>query len=101
MTILFIIGYLRITIGEFPHSEICGYNGCLRLTAAYRSLPRPSSAPSAKASALCSFSLDQKCLRHHAFDDGFFNYYSLKTLSELVFSGFSVLTFYINYGIAI
>ena len=58
MPILFSIGYLRIAAGELPHSEICGYNGCLRLTAAFRSLPRPSSAPSAKASALCPFSLD-------------------------------------------
>ena len=33
-------------------------NGYLLLPAAYRSLSRPSSAPSAKASALCSFSLD-------------------------------------------
>ena len=33
-------------------------DGCLHLPAAYRSLPRPSSAPDAKASALCSFSLD-------------------------------------------
>ena len=32
----------------------------LQLTAAYRSLSRPSSAPSAKAFALCSYSLDQK-----------------------------------------
>ena len=36
-------------------------NGYLLLTAAYRSLSRPSSAPSAKASALCPSSLDQKC----------------------------------------
>ena len=36
-------------------------NGYLLLPAAYRSLSRPSSAPSAKASALCSSSLDQKC----------------------------------------
>ena len=33
-------------------------NGYLLLTVAYRSLSRPSSAPSAKASALCSSSLD-------------------------------------------
>ena len=33
-------------------------NGYLLLPAAYRSLSRPSSAPSAKASALCSSSLD-------------------------------------------
>ena len=35
-------------------------NGYLLLTAAYRSLSRPSSAPSAKASALCSSLLDLK-----------------------------------------
>ncbi len=33
-------------------------NGYLLLTAAYRSLSRPSSAPSAKASALCPCLLD-------------------------------------------
>ena len=38
-------GYLRV-------------NAYLQLTAAFRSLSRPSSAPSAKASALCSYSLD-------------------------------------------
>ena len=38
-------GYLRI-------------NACLRLPTAFRSLPRPSSAISAKASSLCSYSLD-------------------------------------------
>ena len=37
-------------------------DGCLLLTAAYRSLPRPSSAPSAKAFTLCSYSLDQAIL---------------------------------------
>ena len=42
----------------FPHSDICGSIGYLRLSAAFRSLSRPSSAPSAKASALCSSSLD-------------------------------------------
>ena len=38
----------------FPHSEICGCNAYLQLTAAYRSLSRPSSAPDAKAFSLCS-----------------------------------------------
>ena len=42
-------------IAPFGHLRI---NACLQLPAAFRSLPRPSSAPSAKASALCSFSLD-------------------------------------------
>ena len=42
----------------FPHSEICGYNAYLQLTAAYRSLSRPSSAPDAKAFTLRSCSLE-------------------------------------------
>ena len=37
-----------------PHSEICGW-AYLQLTAAYRSLSRPSSAPDAKAFTLCSY----------------------------------------------
>jgi hypothetical protein len=40
-----LLGYLRIS-------------ACLQLPEAYRSLPRPSSAPGAKASAVCSCSLD-------------------------------------------
>ncbi len=36
----------------FPHSEIFGYNACVRLPEAYRSLPRPSSPVSAKASTV-------------------------------------------------
>ena len=39
---------------EFPHSDICGYNGYLLLPAAFRSLSRLSSALSAKASTLRS-----------------------------------------------
>ena len=42
----------------FPHSEIRGYIAYLQLPAAYRSLSRPSSAPDAKAFALCSYSLE-------------------------------------------
>ena len=38
----------------FPHSDICGLNGYLLLTAAFRSLSRLSSALSAKAFTLCS-----------------------------------------------
>ena len=34
------------------HSEICGYNACVQLPAAYRSLPRPSSPLRAKASTI-------------------------------------------------
>ena len=43
-------------VPPFGNLRVIGY---LLLTAAYRSLSRPSSAPSAKASALCSFLLDQ------------------------------------------
>ena len=42
----------RVCLGGFPHSEISGYNACVRLTEAYRSLPRPSSPVSAKASTV-------------------------------------------------
>ena len=43
----------------FPHSEICGSFAYFQLTAAFRRLSRPSSAPGAKAFILCSFSLEQ------------------------------------------
>ena len=42
----------RVCLGGFPHSEISGYNACVRLTEACRSLPRPSSPISAKASTV-------------------------------------------------
>ena len=75
-------------------------NGYLLLTAAYRSLSRPSSAPSAKASALCPCLLDlslvffahctDKCLAmpEPALVQVFVTL--LKNFSESAFSGFSV-----------
>ena len=45
---------LRFYPSGFPHSEIPGYNACLRLPGAYRSLPRPSSPSGAKASTVRS-----------------------------------------------
>ena len=48
----------RITGAGLPHSEIRGSMPVQRLTAAYRSRPRPSSAPGAKASTMCSYYLD-------------------------------------------
>ena len=47
--------FRHMTGGGLPHSDICGYSGCLRLPAAFRSLPRPSSPPSAKASTVCPY----------------------------------------------
>ena len=42
-------------VSPFGYLRICA---CLQLPAAFRSLPRPSSAPGAKASALCLFLLN-------------------------------------------
>jgi hypothetical protein len=48
----------RTTGVGFTHSEIRGSMPVQRLTAAYRSRPRPSSAPGAKASTVCPYYLD-------------------------------------------
>ena len=53
-------GYARITTRGFPHSEIRGSKVVQHLTAAYRSRPRPSSAPDAKASTACPSYLDDR-----------------------------------------
>jgi hypothetical protein len=45
---------LQVRCSGFPHSEISGSNACSRLTGAYRSVPRPSSALGAKASTVSS-----------------------------------------------
>ena len=42
-----------MTGAGFPHSEILGSRFVCQLPEAYRRLPRPSSAPDAKASTLC------------------------------------------------
>ena len=56
-TILFITGFYPIKSRGLLHSEIRGSIGRLHLTAAYRSLPRPSSPPVAKASTIRPYSL--------------------------------------------
>jgi hypothetical protein len=43
---------LEVCSSGFPHSDIFGYNACVRLPEAFRSLPRPSSPVSAKASTV-------------------------------------------------
>jgi hypothetical protein len=55
---VFSVQYRRITSGGFPHSEIRGSQSVQRLPAAYRSRPRPSSTPGAKASTMCPYYLD-------------------------------------------
>src|SRR5215468_3953076 len=52
----FSAGYLLR--GGFPHSEIAGSKLICQLADAYRRLPRPSSPSTAKASAICAYSLD-------------------------------------------
>ena len=49
-----------MTGARFPHSEIPGSKSGCRLPGAYRSLPRPSSAPDAKASTVCPKKLGHK-----------------------------------------
>jgi hypothetical protein len=44
--------------GGFPHSEICGSQLVCQLPAAFRRLPRLSSPVVAKASTVCTYSLD-------------------------------------------
>ena len=48
-------GYYSIRVFPFGHLRVIA---CLQLVAAFRSLPRPSSALSAKASTVCPYSLD-------------------------------------------
>ena len=50
---LFRVLYLQYS--GLSHSEIYGYNACVQLPVAYRSLPRPSSPLKAKASAMCPY----------------------------------------------
>ena len=50
-----VTGYDPCRVAPFGNLRI---TGCLRLPEAYRSLPRPSSLPGAKASALSPFMLD-------------------------------------------
>ena len=60
---IFRCGYLHMTAGGFPHSEILGSQLVCQLPEAYRRLRRPSSAPGAKASTLCPYKLQHFTLR--------------------------------------
>ena len=72
--------YCSMRVPPFGNLRFIRY---LLLTAAYRSLSRPSSASGAKASALCSFLLDQVSARHSVAGSWFT---LLKNFSEI--SGF-------------
>jgi hypothetical protein len=63
-------GHARTTTRRFPHSDIPGSTDGQLLPRAFRSRPRPSSAPSAKASTVCPSSLDHeehRCCRYGVF----------------------------------
>ena len=55
MTYGFSHAFWGMTPRGLPHSEIPGSSACVRLPEAYRSLPRPSSSSSAKASTMCPY----------------------------------------------
>src|SRR5699024_6877343 len=48
---------LDTTPASFPHSDTLESTSVCRLPEAYRRLPRPSSAPDAKSSTVCSYKL--------------------------------------------
>ncbi|MFM2386175.1 MAG: hypothetical protein RL660_932 [Bacteroidota bacterium] len=48
---------IRLQRIRLSHSEIFGYNACMQLPEAYRSLPRPSSPLKTKASTIHPYSL--------------------------------------------
>ena len=57
---IFRCGSHDMTRAGFPHSDILGSRFVCQLPEAYRRLLRPSSAPGAKASTLCTYKLDHK-----------------------------------------
>ena len=56
------VGVTRSSLAGFPHSDILGSKFAYQLPEAYRRLLRPSSAPIAKASTVCSLKLDHKVI---------------------------------------
>ena len=50
-----------MTTAGFPHSDTLGSTPGCRLPEDYRRLQRPSSAPGAKTSTVCSYKLDTAC----------------------------------------
>src|SRR5580765_2599837 len=46
------VGMIHLQCTRLSHSEIFGYNACVQLPEAYRSLPRPSSPLRPKASTM-------------------------------------------------
>ena len=51
------VGIIHLQCIRLSHSEIRGFNACMQLPSAYRSLPRPSSPIRSKASTIHPYSL--------------------------------------------
>ena len=87
---LWILKHYLKCVPAFGNLRIFGY---LLLPAAYRSLSRPSSAPGAKASALCSLLLDLFKYPHQRLCVGFFTtvllvvkiFWFSRLINEIVF----------------
>ena len=95
-------GYYSCRIAPFGH---LGINARLQLPQAFRSLPRPSSAPSAKAFTLCSCSLDHYVIFWFSFSaivvfvtqyfNKIFDYLITLLLSQLFIVQFSMCSAYL------
>ena len=79
---LWVTGHYASRVAPFGDPRIYA---CLRLPEAYRSLPRPSSAPGAKASAVCPFQLDFASDASRAVSTVQFSRYDLRTRSSAVY----------------
>ena len=81
--------FFTMGVSPFGNLRVKAY---LQLTAAYRSLSRPSSAPDAKAFVLCSFSLELPI--RLSFQIMLFSFFELlEFLNRLVFSRCSIKGF--------
>ena len=72
-------------ITGFSHSEISGLELIYQLTEAYRRLSRPSSPSTAKASVVCTYSLDHITPKHLNVSPAFtrFRHYFLHSIGHL------------------
>jgi hypothetical protein len=58
------VGIIHLQCIRLSHSEIRGFNACMQLPSAYRSLPRPSSPIRSKASTIHPYSLSISSLNY-------------------------------------
>ena len=71
-----------LMITGFSHSEISGLELIYQLTEAYRRLSRPSSPSNAKASVVCTYSLDHITPKYLALYDFVFHLVKSQIISK-------------------